>query len=171
MSKLISWFHLQVTLPDHDSQNNSGLSRSNLKSFRASLTVKEIADIDGVLKDCGLPTCETFPLTSESFTKALELSWWRSDERGFFQNAPSLFCQKARTRNHQELIWNVFVERRRPAKLPKIVLMQKWSVQEAVKLIKRSCESAPKKFPTFKTCYYLQHRRPATEKPNKIIEL
>ena len=66
---------LQVMLPERDSQKNSGLSRSNLKSFRASLTVKEIADIDGVLKDCGLPTCEAFPLTSEAITKALELSW------------------------------------------------------------------------------------------------
>lgn len=65
---------LQVMLPERDSQKNSGLSRSNLKSFRASLTVKEIADIDGVLKDCGLPTCEAFPLTSEAITKALELS-------------------------------------------------------------------------------------------------
>jgi hypothetical protein len=65
---------LQVTLPDHDSQNNSGLSRSNLKSFRASLTVKEIADIDAVLRDCGLPTCEAFPLTSDGLSKALELS-------------------------------------------------------------------------------------------------
>ena len=42
---------LQVMLPERDSQKNSGLSRSNLKSFRASLTVKEIADIYGVLKD------------------------------------------------------------------------------------------------------------------------
>jgi hypothetical protein len=72
--KIFLYFRLQVTLPENDSQNNSGLSRSNLKSYRASLTVKEIADIDGVLKDCGLPTCDSFPLTSESFTKALELS-------------------------------------------------------------------------------------------------
>ena len=72
---------LQVTLPENDSQNNSGLSRSNLKSYRASLTVKEIADIDGVLKDCGLPTCDSFPLTSESFAKALDLSWRHQTEK------------------------------------------------------------------------------------------
>jgi hypothetical protein len=70
----LACFYLQISLPEKDSQNNSGLSRSNLKSFRASLTVKEIADIDGVLRDCGLPTCETFPLTREGFTKALDLS-------------------------------------------------------------------------------------------------
>jgi len=79
--KIFLYFRLQVTLPENDSQNNSGLSRSNLKSYRASLTVKEIADIDGVLKDCGLPTCDSFPLTSESFTKALELSWRHQTEK------------------------------------------------------------------------------------------
>jgi len=79
------WMRLlfQVMLPERDSQNNSGLSRSNLKSFRASLTVKEIADIDFVLKGCGLPTCEAFPLTNEGFTKALELSWRHQDGNHF----------------------------------------------------------------------------------------
>ena len=61
-------------LPENDSQNNSGLSRSNLKSYQTALKDAEISIVDKVLLLCGFPSCDKFPLDSNNFTEVLHLS-------------------------------------------------------------------------------------------------
>ncbi len=62
-----------VKLPEHDSQTNSGLSQSVLQSFKADLSEKEIAQVDVILRQCGFPACEQFPLESAGLVKELSL--------------------------------------------------------------------------------------------------
>ena len=62
-----------ITLPQNDSQTNSGLSQAALQSFRSQLTDNEINEIDVILKKCGLPLCSNFPLESSGLVKELEL--------------------------------------------------------------------------------------------------
>ena len=62
-----------ITLPQNDSQTNSGLSQAALQSFRAQLTDKEINQIDVILRKCGFPSCSNFPLESSGLVKELEL--------------------------------------------------------------------------------------------------
>jgi hypothetical protein len=62
-----------VVLPENDSQTNSGLSQNALRSFRASLTDKEISQIDVILRQCGFPACANFPLESAGLVKELEI--------------------------------------------------------------------------------------------------
>ncbi len=63
----------EVTLPENDSQNNSGLSRRHLQSFREAMTEKELGQIDVILRQCGFPACENFPLESAGLVKELDL--------------------------------------------------------------------------------------------------
>ena len=63
----------EITLPEKDSQKNSGLSQSALRSYRAQLTDNEIEKIDEILRKCGFPSCEYFPLDSVALVKALDL--------------------------------------------------------------------------------------------------
>ena len=63
----------EITLPEKDSQKNSGLSQSALSSYRAQLTDTEIEQIDVILRKCGFPSCEFFPLESVAMVKALDL--------------------------------------------------------------------------------------------------
>ena len=65
--------NMAITLPQNDSQTNSGLSQAALQSFRAQLTDKEINQIDVILRKCGFPSCSNFPLESSGLVKELEL--------------------------------------------------------------------------------------------------
>ena len=57
---------IRLDLPTGDSQNKSGLSRQKLANFAKDLTEKEVQNIDRVLRACGLPDCEAFPIDAES---------------------------------------------------------------------------------------------------------
>ena len=61
-------------LPENDSQNNSGLSRSRLRSYQTALKDKEILVVDKVLKLCGFPTCDKFPIESNELSDILGTS-------------------------------------------------------------------------------------------------
>lgn len=65
--------NVTISLPQNDSQNNSGLSQAALQNFRAQLTDKEINQIDVILRKCGFPSCAYFPLESSGLVKELEL--------------------------------------------------------------------------------------------------
>ena len=81
MRKILQFCNLQsvigenynIVLPENDSQTNSGLSKTALQSFRAQLSDKEIGQIDEILRKCGFPSCETFPLQSSELVNQLEL--------------------------------------------------------------------------------------------------
>ena len=81
MKRILSFCNLQslldkkkaITLPQNDSQTNSGLSQAALQSFRSQLTDNEINEIDVILKKCGFPLCSNFPLESSGLVKELEL--------------------------------------------------------------------------------------------------
>ncbi len=62
-----------ITLPENDSQTNSGLSQKALQSFIAQHTDKENNQKDDILRKCGFTACEELPLGSEGFRKALDL--------------------------------------------------------------------------------------------------
>ena len=65
--------NVSISLPQNDSQNNSGLSQAALQNFRTQLTDKEINQIDVILRKCGFPSCSYFPLESSGLVKELEL--------------------------------------------------------------------------------------------------
>ena len=81
MRRILQYCHLthlikeneEITLPEKDSQKNSGLSQSALQSYRSQLTDSEIEKIDEILLKCGFPSCEYFPLDSVALVKALDL--------------------------------------------------------------------------------------------------
>ena len=56
-----------TSLPHHDSQANSGISRTKLKSYQNVLTENEIDTVDNLLQHSGLHACNNFPLQSEKF--------------------------------------------------------------------------------------------------------
>ena len=62
-----------IELPENDSQKNSGLSKEALSSYRAQLTEAEISRIDVILRQCGFPACEQFPLEASGLEKELAL--------------------------------------------------------------------------------------------------
>ena len=81
MKRILNFCNLQslldenaaITLPQKDSQNNSGLSQAALQNFRSQLTEKEIDQIDVILRKCGFPSCSYFPLESSGLVKELDL--------------------------------------------------------------------------------------------------
>ena len=56
-----------TSLPQNDSQANSPISQTNLKSYQNILNKKDIEILDEVLEYCGVPTCANFPLESKNF--------------------------------------------------------------------------------------------------------
>ena len=62
--------------PSEDSQDNSGLSRQNLRSYKSdALTESELKEIDQVMSDiCELPKCADWPLEGEIMAKILGLT-------------------------------------------------------------------------------------------------
>ena len=58
---------LVTGLPQYDSQANSPISQTKLKSFQNALNEKDIATLNKILQYCGAPTCATFPLESDNF--------------------------------------------------------------------------------------------------------
>ena len=58
---------------ENDSQNNSGLSRNRLKSYQTALKDTEILVVDKVLKLCGFPSCDNFPVDSNALTDILRI--------------------------------------------------------------------------------------------------
>ena len=61
-------------LPKGDSQQNSGLSKKTLKSFKISLNEEEINSVNKVLSDCNLPNCHDFPINGKKFKELIILS-------------------------------------------------------------------------------------------------
>jgi len=59
----------EVSLPEQDSQNKSGLSRENLNNYKEVLDETKIREIDLVLDLLGFPSCKEFPKDSASFEK------------------------------------------------------------------------------------------------------
>ena len=60
--------NVKVTnLPQYDSQANSPISKTNLKSYQNALNENNIKVLNEVLQYCGVPTCANFPIHSENF--------------------------------------------------------------------------------------------------------
>ena len=62
-----------TSLPQGDSQANSPISQTNLKSYQNALNKKDIATLNEVLQYCGVPSCANFPLESDNFVKCFEI--------------------------------------------------------------------------------------------------
>ena len=56
-----------TNLPQYDSQANSPISKTNLKSYQNALNENDIKVLNEVLQYCGVPSCANFPIHSENF--------------------------------------------------------------------------------------------------------